>query len=1084
VSNMVTATIPVGVQPAGIALSPDGNTVYVTNFSDNTVSVINAKTNKVIATIPVGNGPWGMAVSPDDSHVYVTNNEANTVSVITTATNTVSATIPVGSVPQGICINPGGSFIYVANANSSVSVINTQTNQVVATISLSLNPTSLCISPDGSRLYVLDGLSAVGASTGDISVINTATNTVLSTITVAKLSTGIAITPDGNTIYVANYLQNAVSEINISNNSITTSFPVGSDPVGIAVSPDGSLVYVTNEGSGTVSVISTGFDRVISTIPVGSAPLSYGNFFTGGSVCSGAPVKFTITVNPASIATPAITEGSVTGNISACAGTASASPQIEQFTVSGTNLTANITATASTGFEVSLSASSGYGTSVTLTQTGSTVSNAVVYVRSAATATPGKVTGTVLLSSTGAASRPVAIAATINALPTVNDAGNQAVTNGTTTTAIDFNGTGNVFTWVNDTPGIGLPASGTGDIPPFSATNAGSSPVTATITVTPAPNLSGFAYITNNNANTVSVINIGTNKVVATITVGTNPSGVAISPDGTRVYIVNSNSSTVSVINTASNTVIATIPIGEYSFGAALSPDGSHLYVANLGSGTVSVINTATNTVSATITGVPGPFCVAVSPDGSELFVTENGSSGAVSVINTANNSIKATIPVGSYPIGVAVSPDGKLVYVANESSDNVSVINTATNSVVSTIPVGASPYGIALSPDGNTLYVANTGSGSVSVINTAADAVTATITVQQVPSGISVSPDGSLVYVANAASGTVSVINTATNAVTATITVGQGPYSLGNFISGGAGCSGIPVKFTITVNPSNHSAISAEGELPPLVTTYGTPSSATILQVSGTSLTAGILVTPPEGFELSTDGVTFTPTITAGAGGDISATQIYIRLAATTPVGEYSGPIILTSGSVTPDTVLMPVSTVNPAPLTIIADNKSKIYGAENPVLTASYDGFVNEETRAVLTLLPVLSTTAVTLSPVGEYLISVSGAQASNYSISYQDGVLSVAPPEQDIFIPNTFTPNGDGVNDTWNIKYLNAYSNCSVNIFTRWGKNVFSSVGYGTPWDGTYSGKPLPMGTYYYVINLKNGGSPLAGFVLIVR
>jgi gliding motility-associated-like protein len=87
-------------------------------------------------------------------------------------------------------------------------------------------------------------------------------------------------------------------------------------------------------------------------------------------------------------------------------------------------------------------------------------------------------------------------------------------------------------------------------------------------------------------------------------------------------------------------------------------------------------------------------------------------------------------------------------------------------------------------------------------------------------------------------------------------------------------------------------------------------------------------------------------------------------------------------------------------------------------------------------------------------------------------------------EISIPNTFTPNGDDVNDKWEIKNLQAYQNCSVQIFNRWGQQVYSSRGYGKPWDGTYNGKPLPFGTYYYVINLKDGSKPYGGFVTILR
>jgi gliding motility-associated-like protein len=112
------------------------------------------------------------------------------------------------------------------------------------------------------------------------------------------------------------------------------------------------------------------------------------------------------------------------------------------------------------------------------------------------------------------------------------------------------------------------------------------------------------------------------------------------------------------------------------------------------------------------------------------------------------------------------------------------------------------------------------------------------------------------------------------------------------------------------------------------------------------------------------------------------------------------------------------------------------------------------------------------------------LSGASDANYTINYLGGTLTIQPSESEIFIPNTFTPNGDGINDTWNIRFLNNYANCSVDIFTRWGQKVYSSTGYPIPWDGTYRGAALPTGTYYYIINLKNGLNPLSGFVAIIH
>ncbi len=119
----------------------------------------------------------------------------------------------------------------------------------------------------------------------------------------------------------------------------------------------------------------------------------------------------------------------------------------------------------------------------------------------------------------------------------------------------------------------------------------------------------------NSLSNTVSVIDTATNTVVATIPVGSNFLGVAITPDGTRAYVTNEEfSNTVSVIDTATNTVVATIPVGGTPVGAAITPDGTRAYVTNMTSNTISVIDTETNTVVATIPVGLAPFGVAITP--------------------------------------------------------------------------------------------------------------------------------------------------------------------------------------------------------------------------------------------------------------------------------------------------------------------------------------------------------------------------------------------------------------------------------------------------------------------------------------
>lgn len=86
--------------------------------------------------------------------------------------------------------------------------------------------------------------------------------------------------------------------------------------------------------------------------------------------------------------------------------------------------------------------------------------------------------------------------------------------------------------------------------------------------------------------------------------------------------------------------------------------------------------------------------------------------------------------------------------------------------------------------------------------------------------------------------------------------------------------------------------------------------------------------------------------------------------------------------------------------------------------------------------------------------------------------------------VFVPNAFTPNGDGANDVWSITDLMPLPDCTVNVYNRYGIRVFYSVGYQHPWDGSINGRLLPSGTYYYIIDPKNGGSKLSGPVTMIR
>jgi gliding motility-associated-like protein len=84
----------------------------------------------------------------------------------------------------------------------------------------------------------------------------------------------------------------------------------------------------------------------------------------------------------------------------------------------------------------------------------------------------------------------------------------------------------------------------------------------------------------------------------------------------------------------------------------------------------------------------------------------------------------------------------------------------------------------------------------------------------------------------------------------------------------------------------------------------------------------------------------------------------------------------------------------------------------------------------------------------------------------------------------VPNAFSPNNDGVNDRWVIKHLDTYVRASIQVFNRYGQKVFVSEPYVEPWDGTYNGKQVPVGVYYYIIEPNNGGKRMVGSITLLR
>ena len=201
-----------------------------------------------------------------------------------------------------------------------------------------------------------------------------------------------------------------------------------------------------------------------------------------------------------------------------------------------------------------------------------------------------------------------------------------------------------------------------------------------------------------------------------------------------RAYVSNEDGQTVTVIDTGKGAVIETVNVGKRPRGLKLSKDGEHLYVAvsglpkcppnipdeeceklerDLEADGIAVVDTATLKVLKVLEGGSDPETFDLSADGQLLFVT-NEDAAKTSVLDVKNGAIKAQIAVGKEPEGVRVSPNGKWVLVTNESDNAVAIIDAHTHKVLRTVAVGKRPRDVAFTPDSRTAYVSGEFDSSV----------------------------------------------------------------------------------------------------------------------------------------------------------------------------------------------------------------------------------------------------------------------------------------------------------------------------------------------------------------------------------
>lgn len=307
------ATVDAFSKPLGIAVHPDGGSVYAANFdfldfvsgkvSQYTVGGAGQLTPKSPATVVSGVSPSGVAVHPDGLSVYVTNISSHTISQYDVVAggeltpksppSVAAGPIPVGLSPREVAVHPDGRSLYVTNEGASeVSQFNVDTEgkltpksppTVAAGSAPGGGPFGLAVSPDGDFAAVANGGGTMSFYPIDAGG-KLGAQTEVTVPGAPSLPTGVVISPDGEDGYFTNRLTKVVRRFVIVNPTTITCCPVvsatGNLPRGLAVHPNGESLYVANSGAlptGTVSQYDVGGGGGLTakspaTVPAGFAP--------------------------------------------------------------------------------------------------------------------------------------------------------------------------------------------------------------------------------------------------------------------------------------------------------------------------------------------------------------------------------------------------------------------------------------------------------------------------------------------------------------------------------------------------------------------------------------------------------------------------------------------------------------------------------------------------------------------------------------------------------------------------------------------------------------------------------------------
>jgi YVTN family beta-propeller protein len=287
----------------------------------------------------------------------------------------------------------------------------------------------------------------------------------------------------------------------------------------------------------------------------------------------------------------------------------------------------------------------------------------------------------------------------------------------------------------------------------------------------------GSVYVGSTGTNTISVIDTNTNSVVEVISTSQPPTNLVFSPDARYVYASHSESNMVSLVDTGVEDVTATMKIGSQVAGIAVSSAGAWLVVTDPLEGKLRVIDTSARTELFSVPVVQAESLAALA-DGSAAYV-ESPTTGIVSTVDLRKRLVSGTVDAGEGNHYIAASPTGQQVAVASSKGANLLILDAVTGRVVRTVAAGQASGAPAFSPTGDLVYVPRASSNDMAIVSLGSGSVTGTIPLSGHPSAIGVTKDGRRAYVALKDKDRVAVADLTNRTVVTEIAVDKSPASL-----------------------------------------------------------------------------------------------------------------------------------------------------------------------------------------------------------------------------------------------------------------------------------------------------------------